>query len=242
MNNIKVLVNGIKNMSMEEQYTAVFDELEKNGYSFKPVGGRKKQYKGTYHINGNVVIAKLEKKGIPYPVIMDKDIYDGYLSEDKGGIFFTKRRDEELRATIREKRAGKSSATYARIWQLAVDWTYSRNKCVDHIRNNVMINLRNEVRICTLDENRRNSPSKDISNFKEFNPNADEFNYSLARDCSHTLYAYVQMLLGIITKDELAEVNKIVNALRLAPEDEDERAEYFELCKQHGINVEDFAA
>lgn len=242
MNNIKVLVNEIKNMSVEEQYTAIFNELEKSGYSFKPVGGRKKQYKGTYHINGNVVIAKLEKRGIPYPVIMDKDIYDGYLSEDKGGIFFDKRRDGELRPIIREKRAGKSSGVYARIWQLVVDWTPGDGKCVDHSRNNTMINLRNEVRVCMTGENNRNSPSKDISNFKEFNPNADEFNYSLARDCSHTLYAYVQMLLGIITKDELAEVNKIVNALRLAPEDEDKRAAYFGLCKQHGINVEDFAA
>jgi len=201
----------------EKAQMGVIDAILCDRFPFNPVGGRKKQLEGFYLIDNDIVIARVRREGIPYAVIMDKELYDMYLAGDKGIIFFDKRRDNGLRPIVCGRKRGKSKATYARIWQLPVGWKSEKGKCVDHNRYNTLINLRRELRVCANADNRRNSPKfGTFEDFKEFNPaNADEYTYSLARDCSHTLYAYVLMLLGVISEEQLAEVNMIVNSRRL---------------------------
>lgn len=219
MYDISSVVLACKYLSNEEQSKLIIKELRERGFKYieaGKTGGREKQFKGAFIISDDKVVVELNKDGVLYPVVMDSDIYETYLSEDKGGMFLVRRRDNGLRPTIREKKKrGETGSVCARVWQLSVGWKHEQGKCVDHIRNNLLINTRDELRICKIGENRLNSPT--VGNSDDWGKT--KFSYSLARDCSHTLLAYMLMLLGDITEDELNQINTIVNRYRLEPKE-----------------------
>lgn len=235
MFDVRGLAIKVMNMSEEEQHKEIFNEIEKAGYQIKSVGGRKKQFQGAYCIGNGVVVVKLEKEGVLYPVIVDEDKYNNYLANGKGYVNLQVRNDKGWKPLMKSQ----TGHFEGKIWHAVIGIPAGKTS-IDHIRNNTLINLWRELRPCTDSENKNNSSKRRFNSYKEFNPNADEYNYSLARDCSHTLYAYVLMLLGDITIDELAEVNKIVNGCRLVPEKEGKKKNYLELCSKHDIDIKDW--
>jgi len=243
--NSRKLAEEIMGMDENTQAIEIFNKLEKRGYRFEPYTGIGRQFKGVYCLdNASAAIARLEQtegnQTYYLPVIMNMDIYTVNIAGGKANVRAEPRRDGGPRIIVEvHERDEHGSAPRPVLWHLVTGWPDNApdDLATDHKRNNTLINLRDELRICTRGDNNRNSPKfGTFENFKEFDPaNADEYTYSLARDCSHTLYAYVLMLLGDITEKQLDEINIIVNSYRLFASDFNEKLEYLESHVEAGI-------
>lgn len=214
---VKKLADEIMGMSQGRQMDKIFEILDKKRVPFEPKrkGG---QFEGAYRLDNGVVITKMRvkipetgKEGL-LPVIMDSDIYDKHIADGKANVRIEWRSDGKPRVVV-EGHGRDENGAAPRFWlsHLVTGREAYSSQCVDHIRSNTLINLRKELRLCSIGENNRNSVNR-AGTGKELAPDAGQYTYSPARDCRYTLYAYVLMLLGIIADDELSEVNKVANA------------------------------
>ncbi len=237
------LAEGLMGTDENEQAKKIFTELDKRNCHFEPYPGRRgQQFKGVYCF-GDVAIARLEQikdnQTYYFPVIMDRDIYADHIAGGKANVRMEPRNDRKPKIIIEGHEMDENgTAPRPVFWHLVTGWPENADNNIntDHIRNNTLINRRIDLRICTDAENAQNRSSIDYQKYAEFNPaNDDKYTYSLARDCSHTIYAYVLMLLDDISKDQLAEVNKYVNSRRLLPSDIEKMSMFIDCCEKAGI-------